>query len=106
VLPKSAAVPDFVTAGQPTVGVRVPDSDIARTILRRFGPMAVTSLNLSHEPAILAWADAATFDGIADFLVVGPDLHGVASTVYDPIARRTLRQGDVVIGETSPEING
>jgi len=97
VLPKSPLVPDYVTSGLPTVGIRIPGSPVAIAILERFGPMVVTSLNLSHEPAILSWADAARYDGIVDYLVKGPDLHGVASTVYDPIAKKTLRQGAVVI---------
>lgn len=99
VLPKSHLVPDYVTSGLATVGIRIPASPVARAILERFGPMVVTSLNLSHEPAIVNWADAARYDGIADYLVLGPDLHGVASTVYDPIAKRTLRQGSVVIAD-------
>jgi len=97
VLPKSSLVPDYVTSGLPTVGIRIPASPVAQAILTRFGPMVVTSLNLSHEPAILCWADAARYDGVVDYLVQGPDLHGVASTVYDPIAKRTLRQGAVTI---------
>jgi len=97
VLAKSALVPDYVTSGLPTVGIRIPDSPVARAILARFGPMAVTSLNLSHEPAILRWADAARYDGVADYLVPGPDLDGIASTVYDPVLHKTLRQGAVVI---------
>ncbi|HAQ55792.1 MAG TPA: threonylcarbamoyl-AMP synthase [Acholeplasmatales bacterium] len=97
VLPKSSLVPDYVTSGLSTVGIRIPGSPVAIAILERFGPMVVTSLNLSHEPAILSWADAARYDGVADYLVPGPDLHGVASTVYDPIAKRTLRQGAVTI---------
>ena len=48
VLPKSPAISDLVTAGQPTVGLRVPDHALARTILRRADfPVAVTS---AHPP--------------------------------------------------------
>jgi len=97
VLPKSEAVPDFVTSGIGTVGIRIPASRVARTILARFGPMAVTSLNLSSEPAILTWSDAKAYDGVADYLVAGPDLDGVASTVYDPILKKTLRQGVITV---------
>ncbi|MFH0993453.1 MAG: L-threonylcarbamoyladenylate synthase [bacterium] len=99
VLPKSERVPAFVTAGLTSVGIRIPDFPLALAILRHFGPMAVTSLNLSHEPAILAWADAMNYADVADYLVPGPDLRGVASTVYDPLMKKTLRQGAVVIAE-------
>ncbi len=99
VLPKSKLVPAFVTAGMPSVGIRVPACPTALAILRRFGPMAVTSLNLSHEPAILASADALKYADIVDYLVSGGDLDGIASTVYDPLAKKTLRQGAIVIAE-------
>ncbi len=99
VLPKSGLVPDFVTAGMPSVGVRIPACPTALAILRRFGPMAVTSLNLSHEPAILASADAVKYADIVDYLVPGGDLVGTASTVYDPLAKKTLRQGEIVVSE-------
>jgi L-threonylcarbamoyladenylate synthase len=47
VLPKSALVPDLVTAGCPTVAVRVPDHPVALELLRRADiPVAAPSANL------------------------------------------------------------
>jgi len=44
-------VPDYVTAGLPTVGVRIPDSEVCRQIIRRTGPITTTSANLSGQNA-------------------------------------------------------
>src|SRR5258705_3356554 len=45
-VPKKPGLPESVSAPS-TVGVRVPDHDIARPLLRAAGPMAVTSANIS-----------------------------------------------------------
>lgn len=45
-VPKRAGLPESVSATA-TVGVRVPDHEIARALLRAAGPMAVTSANIS-----------------------------------------------------------
>lgn len=37
ILPRAAGVPDAVTGGQPTVGLRVPGHPLAEELLRRFG---------------------------------------------------------------------
>ena len=36
-----------------TIALRVPDHELARDILRRTGPMAVSSANISGQPAAL-----------------------------------------------------
>ncbi len=46
VLPKSTVVPDIVTAGLPTVALRVPDHPVARALLERSArPLAAPSAN-------------------------------------------------------------
>ncbi len=50
VVPKHISLPDSVSATN-TVGVRVPDHVVARSVLRAAGPMAVTSANLSGQPS-------------------------------------------------------
>ncbi len=60
-----------VTAGRPTVGLRVPKHEVARVILERCGPFAGTSANLSGKPAytgersgdVLPAADIRVDDG-------------------------------------------
>jgi len=46
VLPKSALVPDIVTSGLPTVGIRMPQNDIALQLIKASGcPIAAPSAN-------------------------------------------------------------
>ena len=47
ILPKAPAVPDVVTAGLPTVGVRWPAHPLARALIRAAGPIAAPSANRS-----------------------------------------------------------
>jgi L-threonylcarbamoyladenylate synthase len=54
VLPASDLLPIAMhPTGEKTIGVRVPDCEIARTILLQTGPLATTSANLSDRPALL-----------------------------------------------------
>jgi L-threonylcarbamoyladenylate synthase len=50
IIPKQPTLPEAVSATA-TVGVRVPDHEVARALLRAAGPMAVTSANISGEPS-------------------------------------------------------
>jgi len=97
IIPKSDQVPDYITSGFDTVGVRIPNDEIALKILRRFGPMAVTSLNISSEPATTMFQDTLAYEGVVDYIVEGRDLDGVSSTVFDPTTKKVLRQGDIII---------
>jgi L-threonylcarbamoyladenylate synthase len=99
ICPKKKNVDDLVTAGGKTVGVRIPDDPVALAILKKFGPMVVTSLNLSGEPPILRFTDALRYEGIVDAVVEGKDLSELASTVYDPFLKTVIRQGRIVIDE-------
>ncbi|MBN2857753.1 MAG: threonylcarbamoyl-AMP synthase [Candidatus Delongbacteria bacterium] len=46
ILPKSSMVPDIVTSGLPTVGIRMPDNPVALELIRRSGcPVAAPSAN-------------------------------------------------------------
>ncbi len=86
-LPRSAAVPDAVTAGRPLVGVRMPAHPVALALIRRAGvPVAAPSANLfSHISPTTAAHVLADLDGRIDAVVdAGPTEHGVESTVLDP----------------------
>ena len=97
VVKKKDLVGDFITSGFETVGVRIPNDETALKILEHFGPMAVTSLNISSEPAILKYSDALTFKDEVDYIVHGKDLSSISSTVYDCVNQRVLRQGDIFL---------
>lgn len=61
VLPARDDVPDGVTAGTGTVGVRVPDHQLARELISRVGgPVTGTSANLSGSPPCKRASDVLT----------------------------------------------
>ncbi len=58
VLPASDLLPPVMNPlGNKTIGLRVPDCEIARSILHKTGALATTSANLSGEPPLLTMAD-------------------------------------------------
>lgn len=86
-LPRSAAVPDLVTADRPLVGVRVPAHPVALELIRRAGvPIAAPSANrFGHISPTTAAHVLADLDGRIDAVLdAGPTAHGVESTVLDP----------------------
>jgi L-threonylcarbamoyladenylate synthase len=86
-LPRTAAVPDAVTAGRPLVGVRMPAHPVALELIRRAGlPVAAPSANLfGHISPTTAEHVLADLDGRIDAVLdAGPTEHGVESTVLDP----------------------
>lgn len=94
---KAERVPSSVTRGLETVGIRIPNDPIALEILLKFGPMAVTSLNISKQPPITSFKEAQLFESKVDYLVQGGDTAKLASTVYDVKNKRVLRQGVITI---------
>ena len=86
-LPRTAAVPDAVTAGRPLVGVRMPAHPVALELIRRAGvPVAAPSANtFGHTSPTSAAHVLDDLDGRIDAVVdAGPTDHGVESTVLDP----------------------
>jgi L-threonylcarbamoyladenylate synthase len=83
-VPKKPSLPEVVSATS-TVGVRVPDHEVARALLRRAGPMAVTSANRSSQPSpTTAQEVLAQLDGrIALILDGGKTPGGIPSTLVD-----------------------
>ena len=86
VLRRSDQVPDIVTAGGDTVGVRVPDHPVPREIARRLGaPITGTSANLSGLPPATTADEAREQIGErVDYVLDGGAARsGVPSTVLD-----------------------
>ena len=83
-----------------TVGIRVPDHQLVRSLLARSGPLAVTSANLSGQDEVLDDSAArAVFGERVAVYLPGDSPGGVASTVVDATGRhlRTLRAGPVSV---------
>jgi tRNA threonylcarbamoyl adenosine modification protein (Sua5/YciO/YrdC/YwlC family) len=94
-----------------TVAVRLPDDDVARALLRRTGPLAVSSANRSGRPAATN-ADEARYqlgEHAAVVLDGGPRTSTVNSTIVDCTAPtpRVLRLGAIDVDrlrEVVPDI--
>jgi L-threonylcarbamoyladenylate synthase len=87
VLPKQRSVPDIVTAGLPTVGLRVPAHPLALELLRAAGvPIAAPSANRFSELSPTA-AEHVRLPGVALVLDGGPCEVGIESTVLSLAAR-------------------
>ncbi len=82
-----------------TVAVRLPDDELARDLLRRTGPLAVSSANRSGRPAATSAqeADAQLGAHAAVVLDGGPRAASGASTIVDCTggAPRVLRVGAI-----------
>lgn len=68
-----------------TVALRMPDDEVALDLLRRTGPMAVSSANRHGKPAALTVLDAATQlgDAVEVYLDGGTARIGTSSTIID-----------------------
>ncbi|MEO6809690.1 MAG: L-threonylcarbamoyladenylate synthase [Isosphaeraceae bacterium] len=100
VLPRSALIPDIVTAGRNTVGVRVPHPGVARALIERTGrPIAAPSANRSTGISpTLAQHVLDDLDGKIDLILdSGPTDVGLESTVLDLSSDRPriLRPGPI-----------
>ncbi|MQA34861.1 L-threonylcarbamoyladenylate synthase [Modestobacter roseus] len=94
-----------------TVAVRLPDDDVARDLLRRTGPLAVSSANRSGRPAATTAEEAVAQLGehAAVVLDAGPRTGSSASTIVDCTAPapRVLRHGAIDVArlrEVVPEL--
>jgi L-threonylcarbamoyladenylate synthase len=98
VLCADPALPAQVTAGTPTVAVRVPALELTRALCRGAGALVSTSANRAGGPPPLTCEEAVAAVGEAVALVLdaGPG-RGVVSTIVDLAsgAPRLLRAGAV-----------
>jgi L-threonylcarbamoyladenylate synthase len=103
VLPKAAHIPDIVTAGLATVGVRIPAHPLALQLIETAGvPLAAPSANRFKElsPTTAAHVRAAFGDSIP-VLDGGPTRVGIESTVVSIADGKItlLRPGMIALGE-------
>lgn len=113
VLPKRAIIPDSVTAGLPSVAVRVPSHPVARALLVAAEiPIAAPSANRSMtlSPTTGAHVERSLADAVDLILDAGPTPVGIESTVIDlstenPTLLRpgtiTLSQIEALIGDVA-----
>lgn len=110
---RSALVPDVVTAGADTVGVRIPDHPVALALLRAFArPIVAPSANLSGDPPPRRVEEIPSLllERVDLVIDAGDTGGGVPSTVLDVTVRpaRVLRAGAIATHELRKyvDVNG
>ena len=105
-----AVIPDVLTGGARTIGLRVPDHATPRTLAQGVGPLPTTSANVSGFPEA---RDAAEIleqlgEGIDLILDGGPAHGGPASTVVDCTWERPviLREGAIPATQIASILDG
>lgn len=112
VIPKAAGIPNSVTAGLSTVGVRIPAHPLARQLISVCGvPLAAPSANRSGRPSCTTWQSVLEdLDGRIDAILrsapcaIGVESSVVDCTTPDPVLLRvggvTLQQLQRVVPAT------
>ncbi|MCF2149336.1 L-threonylcarbamoyladenylate synthase [Desmonostoc muscorum LEGE 12446] len=103
VLPASQRLPKVMNPTDPTtIGIRVPNSAIAQTILAQTGPLATTSANFSGQPPLQRMAEiTAQFPNVLTLVTTESQEQmlglGIPSTVakWTGINWEILRQGAI-----------
>ena len=97
ILPKTDEVPGVVSANLPTIGVRMPRSEVALKLIDLSGPIAAPSANISGKPSPTKASHVVDdLKGKIDALIEGEDcFFGIESTVYDVSERAILRPGSI-----------
>lgn len=81
---KKESVRDSMTNRKSTIGIRIPDSDFVLSLLKKVGPMLVTSANLSQHSNTTSTQEVLNqLDGRIDLVVDGKTSDNIASTVVD-----------------------
>ena len=80
---RPAFVSEHVSAGLPTIGLRVPDHPVCSAILERCGPFAGTSANVSTMPAYEGNGNLDTLPEADLFVDAGPTPRRGESTIID-----------------------
>ena len=110
ILKKKETVPDIITAGKGTVGVRMPSGEIARKLVEYANvPIAAPSANLSGEPSGTNIKNIIkSFDGKVDYFIDGGESQiGIASTIVQVIdgELHILREGNITKEQIEKLIN-
>lgn len=110
ILKKKGNVPDIITAGKETVGIRMPSGEIARKIVEYANvPIAAPSANISGEPSGTNIKNIIkSFDGQVDYFIDGGESKlGISSTIVQVIdgVPHILREGSITKEQIEKLIN-
>lgn len=109
VLKKRDIVPDETSSGLSTVGVRCPDNDVTRAVIRASGvPIAAPSANLSGKPSTTEFSHIMhDLYGKVDAMIDGGSCRvGLESTILDLTSEppRLLRPGGLTVEQLEEAI--
>ena len=84
VVEKRQVVPDVLTAGRDRVGIRIPDDEVALSLLQEVSPVTATSANRSGNPSArrVTDLDSRVRDAVS-VVLDGGETPGGGSTVVD-----------------------
>lgn len=98
IIRKRSDLPDNLTSND-LVGLRIPDHEFTRELIRRTGPLAVTSANISGQPPARSIDEFAGLLGSKLDLIIdgGPSSGGIPSSVIncEPEEAVVLREGAI-----------
>lgn len=95
-------LPEEITRGKQTIGVRIPDHEVALKLLKELGPLATTSANLSGEPSPTKVENDNPVIRRVDYVFDDGETEGqVPSTILDCTNAEfvILRQGAIILEE-------
>lgn len=100
ILKKKDIIPDIVSANDKTIGIRMPENEIARMLVEYAGvPIATPSANISGRPSGTKLNNIIKdFEGKVDYFVDGGESKlGVSSTIVKVVDNQIhiLRQGTI-----------
>jgi L-threonylcarbamoyladenylate synthase len=95
IVKRPACVDARVSAGLPTIGLRVPDHTLCLALLERCGPLAATSANRSGQAAFIGEGELKVLLDADLFVDAGPTPLRAESTIIDLSAQalRFIREG-------------
>ncbi len=89
---------DEITRGKTTIGVRIPNHEVALTLLEQVGPLATTSANVSGEPSPVSVDPNNPVVQDADFVIDGGETkERIPSTILNCVGETLsiIRVGSV-----------
>ena len=101
VLNKKEKIDDYITQGNTTIAIRVPDDEWILDLIKKIGPIMVTSANISNEGSLLKWEDVYdSMKGKIDGIVCEDARGDKASTIVDLTGEiKILREGPISLDE-------
>lgn len=97
---KKAEIPEYVTNGKNTIGIRVPNDEWILNLIKELNqPILVTSANLSDTGSLTKWEDVyAQLNGRIDGIVCEDATGKTSSTIIDVTSEiKLLRQGEITL---------